>query len=58
MRDFKKLGVWKRSHQLSIHIYGVTNNFPKSELSGLTSQVRRAIASVPTKVVADILLKS
>ena len=50
MRDYHKIDVWKRSHQLTVAIYRVTENYPKEEIFGLTSQIRRAIASVPTNI--------
>ena len=50
MRDFKKLQVWKRSHDLTLRIYELTSEFPRYEIYGLTSQIRRASASVPTNI--------
>lgn len=50
MRDFHKLKVWQKSHQLALDIYKVSQSFPKEELFGLTSQIRRAISSVPTNI--------
>ncbi len=50
MRDFHKIEVWKRSHQLTIAIYKVTEDYPKDEIFGITSQIRRAISSVPTNI--------
>lgn len=50
MRDFHKIDVWKRSHQLTVAIYKITETFPKNEIFGLTSQIRRAISSVPTNI--------
>lgn len=50
MRDFKKYTIWESSHKLTLMIYKITDNFPKSELFGLTSQMRRASASVPTNI--------
>ncbi len=46
MRDFKDLQVWRKSHQLTLKVYRATEGFPKSELFGLTSQVRRAASSI------------
>ncbi len=46
MPDFKKLAVWERSHKLTLCIYRATAEFPKAELFGLTSQIRRASASI------------
>ncbi|SMO93219.1 four helix bundle protein [Chryseobacterium rhizoplanae] len=46
MRDFKKFEVWQLSHQLTLKIYTSTKNFPKEEVFGLTSQIRRSFASI------------
>ena len=50
MRDFHNLLIWKRSHQLTLDLYKVSQSFPKEELFGLTSQIRRAASSVPTNI--------
>ena len=50
MKDFRDLKVWEKSHQLALEIYRVTSNFPKHELYGVTSQLRRAATSVPTNI--------
>ena len=50
MRDFHKLGIWQRSHQLTLDVYKVSQAFPKDELFGLTSQIRRAASSIPTNI--------
>ena len=50
MRDFKKLEIWRRSHKLALYVYRVTKEFPKAELFGLTSQIRRAASSVPINI--------
>jgi four helix bundle protein len=50
MKDFRTLAVWKQSHQLVLDIYAATASLPKSELFGLTSQIRRAAASIPTNI--------
>lgn len=46
MRDFKKFEVWQLSHQLTLKIYTTTKNFPREEMFGLTSQIRRSFASI------------
>lgn len=46
MRDFKDLQVWRKSRQLTLNIYRATEGFPRSELFGLTSQIRRAPSSI------------
>ncbi len=50
MRDFRELRVWQNAHQLTLDVYGLTVSFPKSELYGLTSQLRRAASSIPTNI--------
>ena len=46
MRDFRDLNVWQSSHRLTLAIYRVTESFPRSELFGLVSQMRRASSSI------------
>jgi four helix bundle protein len=50
MRDFRKLQVWEKSHVLVLGIYRSTQSFPKDELYGLTSQMRRACVSIPANI--------
>src|SRR5580698_2416800 len=50
MRDFRDLIVWERSHQLALALYRATDTFPKHEVFGLSSQIRRAGASIPTNL--------
>ena len=50
MQDFKKLEVWSKAHELALEIYRLTEKFPKHEVYGLTSQMRRSATSVPTKI--------
>jgi four helix bundle protein len=50
MRDFKTLKVWHRAHQLVLAVYKTTATFPKDELYGLTSQMRRSASSIPANV--------
>ena len=51
MRDFKKLIVWEKAHKFAIKVYLLTKQFPKEELYGITSQIRRAVISIPTNIV-------
>ena len=46
MRDFKDLVVWEKAHGLTLELYAVTRTFPKEELYGITSQIRRSAASI------------
>jgi four helix bundle protein len=48
---YKDLNVWKRADDLALAVYGATKRFPKDEVYGLTSQLRRASLSVPTNIV-------
>jgi four helix bundle protein len=48
---WKDLRVWQKAHLLVIDIYSVTNEFPDSERHNLTSQIRRAVTSIPTNIV-------
>jgi four helix bundle protein len=50
MKDFKKILVWQKAHALTLRVYQVTASFPKDELYGLTSQIRRASASIPANI--------
>jgi four helix bundle protein len=50
MSDFRKLTVWQKSYQLTLNIYQSTSSFPKEELFGMTSQIRRAAASIPANI--------
>ncbi|MEW6196562.1 MAG: four helix bundle protein [Bacteroidota bacterium] len=50
MRDYKKLLVWERSHKFALEIYNLSKSFPKEELYGITSQIRRAALSIPTNI--------
>lgn len=50
MRNFRNLSVWEKSHNLTLAIYKTTATFPKEELYGLTSQMRRSASSVPSNI--------
>ena len=49
-RAHKKLDVWQESVTLATYIYQITEKFPKTEIYGLTSQMRRAAVSIPSNV--------
>jgi four helix bundle protein len=51
MRDYTKIEAWKLADDLTVAIYEHTRSFPKEEIYGLTSQVRRASYSVPANIV-------
>lgn len=50
MKDFRKQKVWQKAHDLALEVYRVTEAFPKAELFGLTSQIRRAGVSIPANI--------
>ena len=50
MHDYKKLKIWEESVKLAIEIYASTSQFPKDEMYGLTSQLRRAGVSVASNI--------
>ena len=50
MRDFRSLKVWEKSHLLTLQIYKMTKMFPREEMYGLTSQIRRSCASIPANI--------
>jgi four helix bundle protein len=49
-RTFEDLVVWRKAHELVLHIYRLTESFPKTEIYGLTSQLRRAAISIPANI--------
>jgi len=46
MQDFHELKVWQKAHELTLAVYRVSATFPREELYGLTSQIRRACSSI------------
>ena len=50
VQSFRDLLVWQRAIQLSVAIYRLTKDFPREELYGLSSQIRRAAVSVPSNI--------
>ena len=50
MKDFKELQVWRKAHELTLNVYTATRCFPREELFGLTSQVRRAASSIGANI--------
>jgi len=51
MRNYKKYKVWELGHEITLDIYKKTKSFPKEELYGVTSQMRRASYSIPSNIV-------
>lgn len=50
VRSFRDLEVWQVAHELTLMVYRATASFPKQEMFGLTSQLRRSVASVPANI--------
>ena len=50
-KGYKKLKVWEKAHKFAIEVYKASNRFPREELYGLTSQIRRAAFSTPLNIV-------
>lgn len=50
MKDFKELKVWAKAHRLTLEVYRATKCFPREELYGLTSQLRRSATSIGANI--------
>lgn len=50
MQDFRNLEVWKKAHSLTLDVYRLTENFPRTEVFGLSIQLRRGAASIATNL--------
>ncbi len=50
IQSYRDLVVWQQAMDLAVAIYGATKGWPKEEMYGLTSQVRRAVTSVPANI--------
>ena len=50
LKSYKELEVWKRAMAFVTKVYGVTASFPRAEIYGLTSQMRRSAVSVPSNI--------
>ena len=51
IESYRDLTAWKKSHKLVLHVYRITSQFPKAELFGLVSQMRRCAVSVVSNIV-------
>jgi four helix bundle protein len=49
-KTFEDLDMWKKAHEFVLKVYKVTENFPKTEIYGLTSQFRRASVSIAANI--------
>ena len=50
LKNFKELKVWQKSYKFCLDVYRITGSFPKEEMYGLTSQMRRSSVSVPSNI--------
>ena len=50
MKNFKNLKVWQRGIKIVVDVYKKVNHFPKDELFGLTSQIKRSAISIPSNI--------
>ena len=50
MKTYKDLIVWQKAIELVVSVYELTNKFPKEEIFGLTSQIRRVVVSIPSNI--------
>lgn len=57
-KSFQDLIVWQKAHKFVLNIYSITNKFPKEEMFGLTSQLRRASVSIPANIAEGFKKKS
>ena len=57
LNSYKELIVWQKSFELVKKIYKITDNFPKSEIYGLSSQMRRASISIPSNIAEGFVRK-
>lgn len=56
LKAFRKLIVWQRAHELTLMVYRSSENFPKHEIFGLTSQIRRSAVSVEANIAEGYAL--
>ncbi|MBW1851694.1 MAG: four helix bundle protein [Deltaproteobacteria bacterium] len=50
LRNYKELNVWQKSYKFCLHIYKVTKHFPRDEMCGLTSRIRKSAVSKPSNI--------
>jgi len=58
IRSFTDLNTWKEAHKLVLAVYKITKNFPKEELFGLISQMRRAAVSITSNIAEGFSRRS
>ena len=54
MQDFRNLKVWEKAHSLTLDVYRATKSFPREEMYGVTSQMRRASASIGANIAEGV----
>jgi len=54
LKGFRDLRVWLKAHELTLKVYTETVSFPKEELYGLTSQIRRCSASIAANIAEGV----
>ena len=57
MQSFKNLKVWEKAHVLTLDVYRSTKSFPRDEIYGLTSQMRRSAASIGANIAEGVCRK-
>ena len=50
IKSYRDLQIWQKAVDLAVHVYRITESFPKSEMYGLTNQMRRASVSVASNI--------
>jgi four helix bundle protein len=50
MKNYRDLKLWQKSIELVVNLYQLTNQFPKNELFGIVTQIRRSAVSIPSNV--------
>lgn len=50
MQDFKKLKVWEKAHEIALHTYRITADFPKEELFGSRNTLRKTSVDIPAAI--------
>ncbi|MEK7724389.1 MAG: four helix bundle protein [Acidobacteriota bacterium] len=58
MRPHENLEVWKKAIEMVTEVYEITQSFPTEEKFGLTSQIRRAVVSIPANITEGVARKS
>jgi four helix bundle protein len=50
-QTYQDLKIWQQAHELALEIYSLTASFPKEEMYGITSQIKRSATSIPANIV-------